>query len=313
MTDLPLDFSYQHTEPIASATIRQQPSDFFVQELPLMPPSGEGEHVYLFIEKTSANTHWVAQQIAEHCDIRALDVGYAGRKDRHAITRQWFSCYLPGVSGPDWSVFTAEGVELLTVTRHTRKLRKGDLLGNQFVLQLRDVPTHLMSDVEAALQNVASDGFPNYFGEQRFGRNGQNLVQADEFLNSSQRHRPGKDMLISAARSYLYNLYLSNCLRQGEVPETGPLYGMSRDPQPGECELSAELQGWIAGLRHRRVKTGERQMMVKPGAMTWQAQQTSIELKFTLPPGSYATSLLREVVNTVDRSTAVEAVDEVGQ
>ena len=114
-------------------------------------------------------------------------------------------------------------------------------------------------------------------------------------------------MLISAARSYLFNHYLSDCLKQQpqaaarkKVPETGPLYGMSRDPQPGEEKLSAQGIRWVEGLRRRRVKTSERQMIVKPASLDWRFDATGLCISFMLPGGSFATSLIRELVNVED-------------
>ena len=113
----PMRFAYLNSPPMESGVIRHCIDDFVVTEKPLTEPEGQGEHVYLRIRKRGANTHWVAQQIARFCDIRPLDVGYAGRKDRHAVTEQWFSCYLPK-SEPVWDNLAIAGFELLQVVSH---------------------------------------------------------------------------------------------------------------------------------------------------------------------------------------------------
>ena len=228
-------------KPRLSGQIRKQPEDFVVIEDLGFQPSGEGEHAYLQVEKRNANTSWVAWRIAEFAGIREMDVGYAGRKDRHAITTQWFSCYLPGQPDPDWAQFSAEGVQLKQATRHGGKLRPGDLAGNRFELLVRmdaHDPTQRAA-LEMRLSRLAEEGFPNYFGAQRFGRDDQNLEAADRLLRRGERVRGDRGMLISAARSALFNHYLSNRLAAGSPgDDVGPLYGRSRDPQPGESELN---------------------------------------------------------------------------
>ncbi len=306
-SDYAMAFHYLHTPPVATGVIRQSITDFVVEEQSLAPPSGGGEHLYIWLEKRGANSQWVAEKIATFCGVRDLDVGYAGRKDRHAVTRQWFSCYLPGKKGPDFSHMDLEGVSVLRVCRHTRKLRRGDLAANHFEVCIRDIePSALLGEVADAAENIGKSGFPNYYGEQRFGRDQQNLVRANDFLKGDRRRQSGMGMLISAARSYMFNCYLSDCILAGEeVPATGPLYGMSRDPQPGECALDADQVAWVAGLRSRRVKAGQRDMIVRPEAFTWEFRERDVRLSFDLPPGCYATSLIRELVNHVDGGQAL--------
>ncbi len=288
---------YLTSAPAVTGVIRRSPADFRVAEIPTELPSGSGEHVYILIEKENANTHWVASQIADFLGLPEVDVSYAGRKDRYAITRQWFSCYLPK-GDPDWEPLSIEGATVLKVARHGRKLRRGELQGNRFTLWIRDLaPTYRTGEVDDALARIQIHGFPNYFGEQRFGRDGRNLVHADAFLKSGRGSIRGRDMLVSAARSCLFNLYLSNCIEQGEIPETGPLYGRSRDPQPGEELIPATYEGWIEGLRRLKVKSATRAMLVKPQEMSWRFDRHDVCLSFTLPAGSFATSLLREIVN----------------
>ena len=123
----------------ASATLKRLNEDFIVTELPLQRPSGEGEHLWLDVEKNGANTAFVAQQLAEAAGVQERDVGYAGLKDRYAITRQWFSIYLPKGETPDLTQLQHPEFKVLHQSRHVKKLRPGDLQGNRFRIVLRDV------------------------------------------------------------------------------------------------------------------------------------------------------------------------------
>ena len=118
-----------------AAVIRSSPADFDVTEALDFDFSGDGEHDVLYVEKTGANTEWVSRQLATHADVPAKDVGYCGLKDRHAITRQWFS--VPRWNAPDWNTLTIEGVSLLDVKRHSRKLRRGAHKANHFRIVFR--------------------------------------------------------------------------------------------------------------------------------------------------------------------------------
>lgn len=287
-------FASLHPKPIDTAVIRQMPEDFVVAEELGYSPEGTGEHVYLDVTKRDANTAWVARQIADFAGVRSMDVGYAGRKDRHAVTRQWFSVYLP-TGEPDWDLLEFEGVELHQAKRHSRKLRPGECRGNHFRLNLIvDEPDH--GYIEDRLTKL-NQGVPNYFGPQRFGRDQHNLELADRMLRQGMRPEGDKGMLMSAARSWLFNLYLSSRLAEGDIDpgEMGPLYGRSRDPQPGELELAPIYQAWLAGLRQQKMKVGERSLLMVPEGLNWKSTDRGISLEFFLPPGSYATSLVAEL------------------
>lgn len=295
-------FVSMYERPLVSGVIRERSEDFVVRELPLTEFEGQGEHVYLHMRKRDTNTHWLAQQIAAYCGIEAMDVGYAGRKDRHAVTDQWFSCYLPK-SDPAWDSMHIEGAELLATTRHVRKLRPGDLAGNQFEIQIRDIdPLHSQSLLTDRMEMIRDNGFPNYYGPQRFGHD--NLHQAEEFLQG--RHSNNRGMMISTIRSHLFNGYLSSCLTAQLIPEFGPLYGRSRDPQAGEENQSEHDKAFVAGLRRLKVKVGERRMIEKPKSLDWQFTESGLHLAFALAPGSYATSMIGEILNYVDAGAHVE-------
>lgn len=188
--------AYAYGQPQACANYKTLPEDFEVEERIAYPLSGEGEHVWCWVEKTSENTDWVLQQLAKWAKVPSSRVGVAGQKDRHAVTRQWFSIQLPGLVNPDFSTFDVPNVRILKWLRHGRKLQTGGLSGNQFTLTLRHVQSHALEGlaaIDARLERLAKEGVPNYFGEQRFGHFGQNLKQAERlFAGELTRVKPNQ-------------------------------------------------------------------------------------------------------------------------
>ena len=196
-------------EPLFQARIRRSPADFQVDEELGFEPDGTGEHEFLRIEKTGANTAWLARQLARHAGVRVADVGFAGLKDRHAVTTQWFSVPRRG-DAVAWTAFECEGVRLLRCDRHTRKLRRGAHRGNRFRIALRgDIAEDARSNVETRLTDIARHGVPNYFGAQRFGRDGSNLGLAKRLFAGERLRRDKRSLAISAARSFLFNEILA--------------------------------------------------------------------------------------------------------
>ncbi len=294
------DFLHVYGKPTVEGIIRCAPADFQVFEIPSFTPSGSGEHVLLKIRKIGANTEWIADRLAEFAGIKSGDVGFAGRKDRHAITEQWFSCYLPGNKEPDWGLLDIEGATLIDVTRHLKKIRKGDLKGNLFELTVRGISNP--RSLESKLHSIRDSGVPNYYGEQRFGHDNNNLQYADRLLKGDRSIRRNRNIYLSAARSYMFNHRLSTMIARGSWDEisgidSGPLYGMSRDPRPGEDLLPPECEGWCDGLQKLRVKTGARNLKSKPKDLQWRFTEDTVQLSFFLSAGSFATSLLREVLD----------------
>lgn len=186
-----------------------QPEDFLVREVLPFAPEGEGEHVYLHVHKRQHNTLELQQSLARLAGIARHHVGYAGLKDRQAVTSQWFSVHLPGSAEPDWSQLEQQGIAIERVGRHPRKLRPGSHSGNQFSLVLRNIDGG-EEQLEARLQQIALHGFANYFGEQRFGRDGSNLIDASE-LGAVRKGRFSnrQAMALSAARALLFNSVLA--------------------------------------------------------------------------------------------------------
>ena len=292
--------------PTINGSIKTLPNEFVVNEVLPFELAGTGEHLYIEIEKTGANTAWVAYQLASFLEVRDLDVSYAGRKDRHGVTTQWFSCYLPKGTKVDWNLFLVEGVALKSMTWHRSKLRRGQLQCNFFRIKVRhgELTKLQGSDLVKRLERLSEHGLPNYFGPQRFGRDGNNLILADQLLRKGERVSGNRGMLISAARSWLFNVFLERHLDQGDAQQAaqGPLIGKSRDPQPGEEYFDEVEQAWATGLRKLGAKVGTRNLIVRPDEMSWSALEGGLVLQFKLPPGSYATSLLRELVLVKDES-----------
>lgn len=204
------EFNYAYGCPTTRATLRQQPTDFQVDEISPITASGEGEHVLLHIRKVGENTDWVAKQLARFCQVKPMAVSYAGLKDRHAVTTQFFSVQLSKQPEPDWTAFNTDTVTILSHNRHNRKLRRGALQGNRFVIVLRSVQGE-QAALEQRLIQIAAHGVPNYFGEQRFGHGDNNLTRAAEMLlhGKTERDRHKRSLYLSAARSWLFNLILS--------------------------------------------------------------------------------------------------------
>lgn len=197
-----------HGGPPLHGRLRAQPGDFEVEEVLGFEPTGSGEHAFLTIEKTGTNTDWLAGRIARFAKVAPVAVGYSGLKDRHAVTRQSFTVHLPGRPDPDWSAFALDGVRVLDATRHARKLQRGSHRGNRFAIRLRDV----LGDRAAAERRIAAiraHGVPNYFGEQRFGRDAGNIELARSLFAGRRLGRTQRGIALSAARSWLFNAVLA--------------------------------------------------------------------------------------------------------
>lgn len=208
-------FEYLNGAPLSKALLRSLPEDFYVVEDLGYEPDGEGEHHYLYIQKRGENTDWVAKQLAHFCQVSPKDVAYAGKKDRHAVTEQWFSVHLPGSRRTlNWDLFGGDTINVLRSSKHRRKIKLGHLRGNRFEILLRDVDN--LSDLQARVDCVRN-GVPNYFGEQRFGRNFSNLYSGLSMLAGEiqERQRNKRGMYISALRSYVFNRMISGRLSQG--------------------------------------------------------------------------------------------------
>ena len=196
-----------HGEAVLSARIRSVPEDFSVEEIDAFEASGSGEHLLLTIEKRGMNTAFAAKRIAAWAGVAESAIGYAGLKDRHALTRQRFSVWIPKKIAPAIDALQSDDMRVLDAQWHARKLPRGALLGNRFVLTLREVEGDREA-IETRLHAIAARGVPNYFGEQRFGRGGDNVSKALSMFAGRRVAREERGYLLSAARSELFNRVL---------------------------------------------------------------------------------------------------------
>ena len=204
-------------EPSARALLRSRPEDFLVSEELGFEPAGEGEHVFLLLQKRNLNTLELVHRIARVSGAPDRDIGYSGLKDRNAVTRQWFSVRMAGRAEPVWSDLETSGeIRLLQAGRHRRKLRRGVHRANRFSLYLRELAGD-RSALEQRLVEVQRDGVPNYFGEQRFGRGGSTLVQARQWVADGARRIPRnrRSLYLSALRAWLFNSVLASRVSTG--------------------------------------------------------------------------------------------------
>lgn len=332
-----MDLAYlQKTPPKQTALLKAECADFVVKEQLGYDMSGDGEFVAVKVRKTDCNTLFVGEQLAKFAGISARNMSYAGLKDRKAVTEQWFSLQMPGQSTPDFSQFSLDGVEILDVTRHQRKIRIGSLQGNHFEILLRNAEE--TDELKVRLDFLAKNGFPNYFTEQRFGRDGNNLTQALRWANGEikVKDRNKRSFYLSAARSEIFNLILSKRmelnlaqqilvgdvlqlngshswfvvdesedlaqlqqrLAQQDVLLTAPLIGEEeKSAVDFEHEIFAQYQALFALMRQERMKAARRPILMQPQQFQWQFEPNGLRLQFDLPAGSYATALIRELVN----------------
>ena len=199
---------------------RLQPEDFQVEEVLGFEPEGHGEHLYLWIEKKGSNTVFVAQELAKSAGVHPSAVAYSGLKDRHAVTRQWFSLHLPGKPDPAVTDLNTANWQVLKMARHLRKLKRGTHRSNHFTLRLRvdNADKSTGSWLKERWQQIIQQGVPNYFGPQRFGRAGQNIPNALDWLMADPPKKPPKrqekSLYLSALRSALFNAWLAKTITQ---------------------------------------------------------------------------------------------------
>lgn len=331
-----LPLPYAHGTPPLQAVLRRVAEDFVVDEVHDLTPDGDGDHAWLVVRKRGANTDWVANALARYCGVRPVDVGYAGLKDRHAVTTQVFTVHLPGKPDPDWSAFPHDEARIVEAHRHRRKLKRGALRGNAFSLTLRDVQGDA-SAAERCLQAITGQGVPNYFGDQRFGMGGANVARAEAMFAGKRCDRPTRSMLLSAARSHLFNMVLAERVRQGcwqsalpgevwslagsrswfgpealtealaerldrgDLHPSGPLWGRGALPTAEaaralEEQVVAPFETLRAGLEAAGLEQDRRALRLLPADLTWRwLDRQTLTLQFTLPPGAYATVLVREL------------------
>ena len=328
-------------EPVLAARIRVTPEDFRVVELDAFESSGSGEHLLLTVEKRGMNTAFAAKLLAQWAGIDEAGIGYAGLKDRHAVTAQRFSVHLPKKVAPDIAALESDELRVLAHAWHAKKLPRGALAGNRFVLTLRELQGN-RDAIESRLQAISARGVPNYFGEQRFGRGGDNIGNALAMFGGRRVAREQRGHLLSAARSQLFNRVLGarvlagnwDAVLDGEVwmldgsrsvfgPEpfddilgarlaafdihpTAPLWGSGELRSTGGAAAletaalaDAESLALRAGLEAAGLRQERRATRLRPQSLEWEwewREKEALELRFALPPGAYATTVLAELM-----------------
>ena len=330
-------WTHAYGPPLFAATIRTEPADFDVTEELGFELSGDGEHDYLYVEKTGTNTEWLARQLAGFADVPAKDVGYSGLKDRHAVTRQWFS--VPRWNQPDWAAFEVDDVSILEVNRNARKLRRGAHRSNRFRIVMRGtLPDNAV--LEQRLVSIRDSGVPNYYGPQRFGRGGGNVALADSWAAGKRLPRHKRSIAISSARSFMFNELLAarvddkswNKLVAGDVANldgTGSVFdvevvddelrercaGLDIHPTEllwgdGSAEEAAPPghDNWLRALSKARVKPLRRSRRLRVIDLRWQFDDDALILIFGLTRGAFATSILREIAEVADATHSNSAI-----
>lgn len=235
--------------PGVGGKIKENPADFIVEEIPAYDLSGTGEHLYLWLEKTDMGAEFFSRQISKRLNVHPGDVGIAGIKDRRAVTRQWVS--VPAkVAEPNLPQLEGDGIKVLNVTKHNNKLRSGHLKGNRFEILVRDADRAV--PVEPMLELIQKNGMPNYYGSQRFGRDGETLQLGWNMLTGQQvkaRNPFLKKLALSAGQSHLFNQVLAKRMQDGlfrtalmgDVMAKWPAGGMftSSDPVTEQTRFDA--------------------------------------------------------------------------
>jgi len=214
---------------------KQTARDFVVEEIPLYEFSGEGEHLILFIRKKNLSTLELVSMIARYLGIKNKEIGYAGLKDKHAMTKQYISVHKNHEEAMD--NFAHESVKIISKTYHNNKIRIGHLSGNRFFIKLKKVNPTNAKKIDEALKNISKFGMPNFFGYQRFGNDGDNHIEGEKIAKGEKKERNPKikRLLINAYQSHLFNLWLSrrleiNTLIQNfEVKDLESLLNMPND------------------------------------------------------------------------------------
>jgi tRNA pseudouridine13 synthase len=328
--------------------IKQLPEDFEVEEIPAYEPSGSGPFLYLWLEKRDLGAEFFVRQVARRLGISPGEVGTAGLKDRHAITRQMVS--VPDIGTERLADLDGDGIRVLRVSRHGNKLRPGHLHGNHFRILIRDPDPAADDRLPALLQRIRSHGFANYYGPQRFGRGGETLHLGLDLLHGTGRRLSPflRKLALSAAQASLFNHYLARRLTDGllrrvlvgdlmgkwpfgglfvaedlpreqarldarEIVPTGPIFGRKMFPATGEAAAreaavlaEAELSAASFAGFGKLLQGTRRHNLVYTDDLAAEPEPDGVRLMFTLPPGSYATVLLREIM----KSAAAEAGED---
>lgn len=328
------ELSFAYGQPRSSGQIKRSPEDFCVEENLGFALSGGGEHLYLLIEKKLLNTEDMAKIIARTVGLPLKAISYAGLKDKFAKTTQWFSLHLPGMVDPNLDGLTTDNYRLLKAVRHNKKLKIGALKGNNFIIKIHDFG-YDEHELLTRIDNIKAHGVPNYFGPQRFGINGNNLARAKEVLleNKKIKSRHLRGIYYSAARSFLFNAIVSlrvtdnswnrpvrgdlmmlagshsifpidvvddeimRRVSENDIFPASPLWGIGKELL---TEQALHLQSiaiepwreWCEALERHGLQRLYRSMVLLPEHLQFKDNVFT----FTLPAGSFATTILRELL-----------------
>ena len=321
--------------PSARGTLRNCNADFAVSEELPFALRGDGEHDWLFVEKSGLTTWQAAERLARAAGVHPKQVGFAGMKDRQAVTQQWFSIPRARRTTAE-PVFEDAELRVLKRDRHRRKLKRGAHRGNRFRIVVRRF-ADVDGDSEERLVKLRGQGMPNYFGSQRFGRDGRNIELAHRLFSGARLPRLQKSMALSAARALIFNDVLSQRVGDGcwnrfvdgdvagldgsasvfpvegdggdlahrveelDVHPTGPLWGSGTPMVSGAAlvyeKCAADRHAELAeGLAHS-LRMSRRPLRARIKQLEWAIEDDSLTLSFALGRGQYATTLLRELID----------------
>lgn len=203
--------------PLVSGRLKAQPEHFVVRELLGFSADGEGEHMLLTVRKRGANSQWVAKQLARHGRVDVREVGFCGLKDRHAVTEQAYTVPSRSLAPEAWLGFGGEGFEVIAAARHRRKLKRGVHKANEFEITLTELSGDLAT-LPSRLEAIKQNGVPNYFGQQRFGHEAQNLLAARDWFEQGKaiHDRLQRGFALSAARAFIFNTVLQQRVQLGD-------------------------------------------------------------------------------------------------
>jgi Uncharacterized conserved protein len=316
--------------------IKACPEDFRVEEIPLYEPAGDGPHIYLTLRRSGLTTRQVVDELARRFGLSTGAIGYAGLKDKEAVTTQTFSLESPLGENEVRAIMADGPWETLAVSRHRNKLKVGHLLGNRFLVVLSE-PGGSLEQALALAEELRAGGVPNYFGPQRFGQEGDNAAVGLELLRSNRK--PGRNwrdkFLLSALQSLIYNHYLAlrikRCLfetvltgdvckkyatgglfvsedgaveterlRAGELSHTGPIFGAKMKAASGpaaELEAEALAELELSPAEAARAGVGDRRLgRLLIPDLAVAEVENGLAFSFALPKGAYATSVMREFI-----------------
>ncbi|MGD2144218.1 MAG: tRNA pseudouridine(13) synthase TruD [Anaerolineae bacterium] len=326
--------------PGVGGEIKLEPAHFVVEEIPLYEASGQGQHVYVRLTREGWTTRALRNELAQLFGLRDVDVGCAGRKDKHARTTQTFSLNMPSADEGDVGR-RIEGhlpVELTWVRRHRNKIKAGHLLGNRFRTVVQGPQPRALPKARSIIRALRERGVPNFHGPQRFGRAGDNAERGREILLTGRgpRKRWLRRLLLHAYQSALFNTWLVARLARGwfgrlmagdiakkldtgglfevedshieqarferdEITYTGPIYGSRMwwaSRQPGELERTVLEQAEVTEemLDRAHLDGSRRRAHVLVDDLDVQPHPGGLLFTFSLPKGSYATTILRELM-----------------